>query len=840
MRKLPILLLVGYLMSLAMLPAAAQTLENTSPAQLRHLVQQGRADTIQVQALIWLSDFYLFKEEASSQDKDSARILAQQATDLSQRLGYAHGRDWAIFKTGQYYVQQHATKLVLRVSNSLSDTSRIKLLLDLAQTRFDESVDQNTRPDSAWLFFRQAAKLSVALGQPAWQEKSLFQLGTAYLRLDDLPRGRACFQQVISANQRAGNNAGEMKAWYQMGIGYAYDERFQPKYFAEMRACFKPALALARQTHNRKYEGLVRMQLAIMEYYEGQLAEAEAEMLQALAIMKAVGYKPMYYYIYSYLANVSQDRGNLAGSLVYILQTIKSLKDVGKMTDLDYPYYKLASNYYASGQMEKAIDALNKSLAASHQRGEIATRAALGPIINLMVSALLHQGKANQALLFVQDMSRRKTYADLRDIGSINAAFGDCYVALKQYKLAEQYYNKGLYASKKANCDCSKGANLDLAHLYVMTGQYGKAEPYLKYVSAAAPGQVPLLQLQEMHLLSFQVDSALGHYLPAIAHLRKRQAIKDSLYSVTQSRQLEALQVQFETKEKEQNIQLLTEKGLRQQNELQRAQTTRNATIGGSFMLLLLLGLGYNRYRLKQRTNVQLEAQKREINEKNHSLEVVLSEKEWLLKEIHHRVKNNLQIIISLLQSQSKYLLDEAAINAIEQSQHRVRAMALIHQKLYRSESLSRIDMPAYIREVVEHLSECFDPEEQIRFRFQLAPLELDVAQAVPLGLIINEAITNALKYAFPPNFRPAGDGGIIDLTLAEVDAEHYLLMVADDGVGIPADVDLRRSNSMGANIMRGLSKQLGGDLHVANGHGVTISVPFTLVHLQPQYAEAS
>jgi two-component sensor histidine kinase len=422
----------------------------------------------------------------------------------------------------------------------------------------------------------------------------------------------------------------------------------------------------------------------------------------------------------------------------------------------------------------------------------------------------------------------------------INASFGDCYTALKQYKLAEQYYQKSLVLSQQLDAWYVPAITLGLARLYVLTGQYAKAEPYLRQVAAIAPGQAPPGSLLAMHLLGFQVDSALGRYLPAMAHLRQREALKDSIFNRAKSRQLEEFQVQFETQEKEQDIQLLTEQGLRQQSELKNAQTARNSTVGGALLLLLLLGLGYNRYRLKQRSNVQLEAKQREINNKNQALEVVLTEKEWLLKEIHHRVKNNLQIIISLLQSQSKYLLDEAAINAIEQSQHRVRAMALIHQKLYRSESLSRIDMPSYIKEVVEQLSECFDPEEQINFRFQLAPLELDVAQAVPLGLIINEAITNALKYAFPPDFRRDGNSGTVDLSLARVDAENYLLVVADDGVGMPLDVDLRRSNSMGANIMRGLSKQLGGELQVDSGRGVTISVPFTLVHLQPQYAEAS
>ncbi|MBO2009980.1 histidine kinase dimerization/phosphoacceptor domain -containing protein [Hymenobacter negativus] len=839
MRRLATFLLVGGMLNLATPPAVAQSLENSSPAQLRHLIQEGRADTNKVQALLRLGSFYMRKDEVSKQELDSTLMLATQAMALGRRLGVAKGVDGALFLTGQVYAKRQETHRAMGLMPSLRDTSKIKLLLALGNEQFPEVHGSKARTDSALFFMQQAIRLSAALGQRAWQEESQLQLGALYMRLDDVARGEPFFRQVIGANQRAGNKTSEMKAWYRMGNGYAYEERFNPQYFAQMRACFQPAVALARQIHNREYEGLARKQLAVMLYYEGKLPQAEEEMLQVVAIQKASGSKELHF-IYAYLANISQNRGYLNRSLAYTLQIIKILKDEGRITDLDYPYYKLASIYYTTGQFEKTIDALKKSLAVSHQKGEVATRAALGMLVRLMTMTLLKQGKAAEALLFVQDIAQRKTYADPRDDALIAASFGDCYMALKQYTLAEQYYQKSLVLNNQLGPSYSLSSNLSLARLYVATRQYAKAESRFKQIAAVPPGKVPLLTIQEIHLLGYQTDSALGHYLPAMAHLRQREAIKDSIFNTAKSRQMEELQVQFETKEKEQNIQLLTEKGLRQQSNLQRAQTARNTTIAGALLLLLLLALGYNRYRLKQRSNQRLEAQQREINEKNHSLEVVLTEKEWLLKEIHHRVKNNLQIIISLLQSQSKYLLDEAAINAIEQSQHRVRAMALIHQKLYRSESLSRIDMPAYIKEVVEQLSECFDPEEQIRFRFQLAPLELDVTQAVPLGLIINEAITNALKYAFPPNFRPDGHGGTVDLTLAEVDAGHYLLVVADDGVGMPADVDLRRSNSMGANIMRGLSKQLGGDLQVASGRGVTISVPFTLVQLQPHYAEAS
>lgn len=164
----------------------------------------------------------------------------------------------------------------------------------------------------------------------------------------------------------------------------------------------------------------------------------------------------------------------------------------------------------------------------------------------------------------------------------------------------------------------------------------------------------------------------------------------------------------------------------------------------------MFVGLIYNRYRLKRRSNLVLEQKQGEINAQNELLRKILNEKEWLLREIHHRVKNNLQIVISLLNTQSAYLDNEDALVAIRNSQNRMHAMSLIHQKLYQSDNLAEIDMKWYIKELVDYMIECFGTDNKIQFTLETEAIKLDVAQAVPLGLILNEAISNVIKYAFP------------------------------------------------------------------------------------------
>ncbi len=216
------------------------------------------------------------------------------------------------------------------------------------------------------------------------------------------------------------------------------------------------------------------------------------------------------------------------------------------------------------------------------------------------------------------------------------------------------------------------------------------------------------------------------------------------------------------------------------------------------------------------------------LAEKEHLLE----EKERLLKEIHHRVKNNLQVVMSLLDSQAASLEDKAALSAIRESQHRVQAMALIHQKLYQSKGVARISMLAYIEEVVAYLHECYCLFGAVHFELEVDDIELDVTQAVPVGLIINEAVTNALKYAFP-----GGRSGTVSLRLMRLRKHGYALTIRDNGVGLPDHYNPTGSRSLGMTLLHGFSAQLGGELSIVNAAGLAINLVFEEEHPNPDYS---
>jgi two-component sensor histidine kinase len=226
---------------------------------------------------------------------------------------------------------------------------------------------------------------------------------------------------------------------------------------------------------------------------------------------------------------------------------------------------------------------------------------------------------------------------------------------------------------------------------------------------------------------------------------------------------------------------------------------------------------------------ILLELQKKIIDQQNLELQQLrlsrdnlLKEKEWLLKEIHHRVKNNLQIAMSLLNTQTYYLDNEKAVEAIRQSRNRMFVLSLIHQRLYRSDNLELIHMDHYVPELIAYIEDSFARDRNIAFIADVDPVQLDVAQAVPIGLIINEAVTNSIKYAFP--YR---DGGAIAIVLKYLEGGEISLKIADDGVGVKPGFDIKQTNSMGMKLIETLNEQLEGTMTIQNRNGLAIALVF-------------
>jgi two-component sensor histidine kinase len=202
-----------------------------------------------------------------------------------------------------------------------------------------------------------------------------------------------------------------------------------------------------------------------------------------------------------------------------------------------------------------------------------------------------------------------------------------------------------------------------------------------------------------------------------------------------------------------------------------------------------------------------------------------LKEKEVLLKEIHHRVKNNLQIVSSLLHLQAQHVEDQPALDVLRESQNRIRSMALIHEWLYRSQDLTSIDFAIYIRDLASHLIRSYRARpDPVDLHIDAQDVYLAIDTAIPCGLIINELISNALKHAFPN-----GSSGKIQIKMEMGDAHQFILIVGDNGIGFPKDVDFRNTESLGMQLINTLVNQLDGSIELRSNEGTEFKITFAV-----------
>jgi two-component sensor histidine kinase len=219
-----------------------------------------------------------------------------------------------------------------------------------------------------------------------------------------------------------------------------------------------------------------------------------------------------------------------------------------------------------------------------------------------------------------------------------------------------------------------------------------------------------------------------------------------------------------------------------------------------------------------QRRDAELE---QAVLERTAELSDSLDEKVVLLREVHHRVKNNLQIIASLLSLQSNRIDDAETLALFTNSETRVRAMAAIHERLYLSEDLAKVDFVGYIETLIESLFDSYSVDaDNVRLVTEIDDVTLDLDQAIPCGLMVNELVSNSLKYAFP-----AGTGEL----RVRMASEHgfYVLEVSDNGVGFPEEVDYLNTDSLGLQLITSLTRQLQGRVEMVNHDGTSFRIEF-------------
>lgn len=310
------------------------------------------------------------------------------------------------------------------------------------------------------------------------------------------------------------------------------------------------------------------------------------------------------------------------------------------------------------------------------------------------------------------------------------------------------------------------------------------------------------LELKRCYVALQTVDLNQMQYDSVVWYGKQIRAQQDSLQAARNIKNLLDLEKKYRTEEKEDKIAL-------QQAQLNRQRTQLYITVIG-FLLALVAGAGF--FWFSQR-----------LRRRNAENEQLVREKETLIGEIHHRVKNNLQVVSSLLQLQRRGLSsdDDKGRAALLESQSRVSAMGLIHNKLYQGTGVTSVYMPEYLKDLGETLLDAYRLEEQVEIFYDVEEIKLDVDIAIPLGLIINELVTNSIKHAFP-----TGQEGTIEIAL-HCDNGRLQLAVTDNGVGIVDAGKQTKNTSFGKNLIGLLTSKLRGEVEVLEGEGYGVKIQF-------------
>ena len=371
----------------------------------------------------------------------------------------------------------------------------------------------------------------------------------------------------------------------------------------------------------------------------------------------------------------------------------------------------------------------------------------------------------------------------------------------KNYPLDDSRKNKALYY---------------LAGIYNSKNDYQKA---LMYARQAIKGYDLLGEKKEEIYLDvlFEWAHALqftGNSTEAWNALTLRDSLLAEINMETQKSALAGAEVKYRLQEKEFAFQK-TEK----ENELKitEAKSRQNILLGLLGGLGLFFLFGSFAYLRVQSANKTIESQSKAISQS-------LQEKESLLKEIHHRVKNNLQIISNLMAKQARKTTDSTVKKMMKEGQDRVQSMALIHQNLYQSEQLSNIGIKAYLEELTQNIAKTQKISgKEVAIVLDTDDSKLDIDTAIPIGLILNELITNAYKYAFPER-----DAGEIKISFQKTTEKGFQLQVNDNGIGISNDFNIDKAKSLGLNLVRGLVEQLDGTMKlVGSNQGTQFELVF-------------
>lgn len=540
------------------------------------------------------------------------------------------------------------------------------------------------------------------------------------------------------------------------------------------------ALQLFLQTDDKELISKAYKTVGFDLEFMQRFAEAEVQYFKGLDIAKAINYQKGINSIHASLAGLYSSTKDFDSALKYSLMVVDAYEKEENTHPLIRAMLTLNDTYVKTGQPEKALETVNKALA--------------------LVSKLPEKYQNTETL-------------------NVRAWRAQAYRALERYDEALEdfkYSWKGMQEIYGA--DKTDGWKGGIGSVYYLQGKYSEAIPYLKDYVAHFKGKKVYNpdELKDHYIYLAESYKAVGKSDLAFKYLSEGKDISiNALEQETEALKSE-LRIKYETEQKDETISSQSDLIVQQQrNQL------LSYIIGA--LLLLLLGSLFYTYRKNKKKNLQLEELNNNLEVSNAQLDKRNAENELLLKEIHHRVKNNLEIVSGLLELQSAQIEDPSVQAAMLSSQNRVHSMGIIHQKLYQSEHLTSIEMRDYFVNLGDNIMNSFSPDGKVKIECDMPELVLDVDTAISVGLIANELLTNAFKYAFEGK-----ENGKIEITMKSdgPNNDKLELNITDDGIG-KTDDSPTKGTGFGTMLIDLLTRQLNGTISYKNENGTHVSLVF-------------
>jgi two-component sensor histidine kinase len=759
--------------------------------------------------LLDLSTTYFTVVKENQVDLDSSLIHVSHSLSLSRLPVVTDGIDNKEVLNNAQWVDQRKPLIGQQQLNKATGEEHAALLMLLGAYYAFEPLNNSKAISQSINFLNQGIKESDKLNNISLKLAGQRLLGKLYLKRYDFVNADKLFAAVKEGYMQSGNQleAATTCSWW--GLYAPVTPTSTPPRIKHMEM----ALAVYKAMDDKEGQVNVLINDSYVHVLLYDFADAEKLEKQALGLTGQTGF-PYSHYITGALLAITNFAGKFGEPLNYGIETTKRAETLRDSIGLPYFYLTVAQLYNEEyGNQEISIIWATKSINCFLSQHEPCYA-----ILNNVVSYFLGLGRKRDALQLINKVVSQAPPNTSIAKFQYDVTIANYYSFYKNWSTVLKYLNK---ADSIAN-DLKKHVGFfgesylyeEYAELYYHMGNYKKAKVY--YQQFLESPDVHGLDLHNAilawHAL-IAIDSIEGNKDAELRDYAKYMNLVNQNYTISKTRQAEELQVKYATTARENQIKALNQKAKLEQETLKQANRVKNITIVGIILVIIIAFLLYRQGAIRKKNNAI-------ITGKNETMQRLLEEKEWLVKEIHHRVKNNLHTIICLLESQAAYL-DNDALKAIETSQHRIYAMSLIHQKLYQSDDIKVLDMNIYITEFVQYLEESFGPAENVKVTLNIDNIKLEAAQAIPIGLIINEAVTNSYKYAFPGHQQ-----GTIKIALHQ-SGNLIDLLISDNGIGMTIIDHFDDAGSLGMELIKGLSRDLKGRLELEGTNGTSIRILF-------------